>query len=43
MAKFKCNECGAVYEDYYPVDDSCLKSKKGHIWIIKEIVNYPDS
>ena len=34
MAKFKCNACGLVYEDYYPPDDICLKCKNGRVRIV---------
>jgi len=34
MALFRCGSCHAVYEDYYPTDDSCLKCKRGLIRII---------
>jgi Zn finger protein HypA/HybF involved in hydrogenase expression len=37
MAKFKCNACKQVYEDYYPPDDTCLKCKKGTVRIINEL------
>ena len=29
MAIFKCGTCHAVYVDYYPPDDSCLKCHRG--------------
>lgn len=34
MAWFKCKRCKAIYEDYYPPDDTCLKCKKGTIRVI---------
>jgi hypothetical protein len=34
MALFKCSSCKAVYEDYYPPDDTCLKCKIGTVRII---------
>ncbi len=36
MALFSCNKCKAVYEDYYPTDDTCCKCGSGTIWIIPE-------
>jgi hypothetical protein len=33
MAQFRCVRCNAVYEDYYPPDDTCTKCCKGHIRI----------
>lgn len=36
MARFKCNRCKQIYEDYYPPDDTCLKCKKGTVRIIRE-------
>jgi hypothetical protein len=35
MARFRCNSCLAVYEDYYSPDDCCLKCKDGFIRIIR--------
>lgn len=37
MARFICNACKEVYEDYYPTDDTCIKCKKGTVRIVKEI------
>jgi hypothetical protein len=34
MALFKCGTCRAVYADYYPLDDICIKCRMGHIRII---------
>jgi len=34
MARFRCNRCNCVYEDYYPPDDTCTKCKKGRIRIV---------
>jgi hypothetical protein len=34
MALFRCARCHAVYADYYPTDDTCIKCNKGHIRII---------
>lgn len=34
MSLFRCGSCNAVYEDYYPPDDTCIKCKKGIIQII---------
>lgn len=34
MALFRCGTCHAVYEDYYPPDDTCLKCHNGTIRII---------
>jgi hypothetical protein len=42
MAKFRCRKCGAVYEDYYPPDDTCLKCKKGTVRIVQEHINSRD-
>jgi len=38
MALFRCSKCKAVYEDYYPVDDTCCKCNSGTIRIIQEDV-----
>lgn len=35
MTVFRCNKCEQEYEDYYPVDDTCLKCKKGLIRIVE--------
>lgn len=35
MALFRCNRCEQKYEDYYPVDDTCLKCKEGLIRIVE--------
>jgi len=37
MAMFRCARCKQVYEEYYPVDDTCLKCKKGTVRIISRI------
>lgn len=37
MALFECDTCHAVYDDCYPVDDTCLKCKQGLIRIITYI------
>lgn len=37
MALFRCNRCKREYEDFYPVDDTCLKCKKGIIRIVEDI------
>jgi len=34
MVLFRCQLCHAVYADYYPTDDTCIKCNKGHIRII---------
>jgi hypothetical protein len=34
MALFRCGSCHAVYEDYYPPDDTCIKCNKASIRII---------
>jgi DNA polymerase II large subunit len=34
MTMFRCNRCNQEYEDYYPPDDTCLKCKKGTVFII---------
>ena len=34
MTLFRCDSCHAVYEDHYPVDDTCTKCNKGLVRII---------
>ena len=36
MALFRCARCHAIYSDYYPPDDSCLKCQVGLIRITQE-------
>lgn len=36
MALFRCRSCHAVYEDYYPPDDCCIKCNSGIIRIVPE-------
>lgn len=36
MALFRCGSCHAVYEDYYPPDDSCIKCKRGLVRIVTD-------
>jgi len=36
MALFRCRSCHAVYADYYPPDDTCIKCHTGHIRITQE-------
>ena len=34
MALFRCGSCLVVYEDYYPLDDTCIHCKQGLIRIV---------
>ena len=36
--RFKCDSCGSVYEDHYPVDDGCAVCKEGLVRITGEPV-----
>lgn len=36
MSYFRCRSCNAVYYDYYPPDDTCLKCMRGLIRIITD-------
>ena len=36
MAHFECNNCKQVYEDYMPIDDTCIKCKKGLVRITEK-------
>ena len=36
MALFKCFRCMQVYEDFYPVDDTCIRCKRGTVRVLKE-------
>ena len=42
MALFRCARCHAVYADYYPPDDTCIKCHIGTIYIINTITQQPD-
>lgn len=33
---FRCGSCNAVYWDYYPIDDCCIKCGRGLIRFIPE-------
>ena len=41
MKRFKCNACGQVYRDSYPVDDTCKVCKRGLIRITEEYITIP--
>lgn len=34
MTLFRCSSCHAEYQDYYPIDDICIKCKQGLIRIV---------
>jgi len=34
MTMFRCNGCDQEYEDYCPLDDTCMKCKRGTVWIM---------
>lgn len=39
MALFRCRSCHAIYTDYYPIDDTCRKCKRGLIRVITDTAN----
>jgi Zn finger protein HypA/HybF involved in hydrogenase expression len=43
MALFRCSTCNAEYENFYPVDDTCPKCKRGFIRIIVGLQVCPQS